>query len=184
MLPCTAVVIAPVVLDPNTAHPRLNLSSDLTSVSFGSAKRLPDNPERFDYWECVLGSEGFASGRHRWDVEVGDSRGWDVGVTTESNQRKGSSFSWERVWRVGYRERAMHYSGPHVHKLTQRLRRVRVHLDIDGGQLSFWDPDSNTHLHTFTHTFAERVFPFFYSNVLQVTQRILPGKISVCLDKH
>ncbi|KAG1940279.1 tripartite motif-containing protein 35-like [Pimephales promelas] len=61
----------PVTLDPNTAGPCLTLSADLTSVSYGGVyKTLPDNPERIDEFPCVLGSEGFNSGTHCWDVEL------------------------------------------------------------------------------------------------------------------
>ncbi|XP_030641277.1 tripartite motif-containing protein 35-like [Chanos chanos] len=147
------VQYTPVILDPNTAAPYLILSEDLTSVRYRKEyQQIPDNPERFDRYPCVLGSEGFNSGTHCWDVDVGENTYWDMGVTTESNQRKGETFFKTGIWRV------------RLYHVNNKLQRIRVELDWDRGELSFSDPLNNTHLHTLTHTFTERMFPFFHNH--------------------
>ncbi|XP_048050203.1 nuclear factor 7, ovary-like [Megalobrama amblycephala] len=147
----------PVILDPNTANPDLVLSDDLTSVrDSGNKQPLPDNPERFDIYSCVLGSEGFNSGTHCWDVEVKESSAWSLGVTTASNQRKGFDFFNTDVWSVRYS--VFTQTGFPV---EQYLERVKVYLDYDRGTVSISDPVTNTHLHTFIATFTDTIFPFF-----------------------
>uniref|UniRef100_A0A672RPV7 B30.2/SPRY domain-containing protein n=1 Tax=Sinocyclocheilus grahami TaxID=75366 RepID=A0A672RPV7_SINGR len=157
---------APVILDPNTANQFLVLSDDLTSVRYSEDNQpLPDNPERFDSYPCVLGSEGFNSGKHCWDVEVKESRYWSLGVTTASTQRKGWKFLYTDVWSVWYDpfQIVSVFQPNTTFPVKQKLERVRVYLDYDGGTVSFSDPVTNTHLHTFTTSFTDTVFPFFGS---------------------
>uniref|UniRef100_A0AAR2KJA4 Zinc-binding protein A33-like n=1 Tax=Pygocentrus nattereri TaxID=42514 RepID=A0AAR2KJA4_PYGNA len=179
----------PVTLDPNTAHPRLHLSDDLTAVEKRDQRSsLPDNPERFDEYESVLGSEGFNSGIHCWDVQVGDSDYWELGVITESVTRKGDSFSGS-VWRLRYDQSRNKIwilcPGQSGHSFTpkEKLQRVRVQLDWDRGKMTFTDLLTNTHLHTITHTFTQRVLPFF-CNFSVHPLRILPVKTSVTVEQH
>ncbi|XP_058625468.1 nuclear factor 7, ovary-like [Onychostoma macrolepis] len=161
----------PVILDPNTAHPRLLLSDDLTSVRYSGHQPVPDNPERFDWCLCVLGSEGFNSGTHCWDVEVTQSSVWRLGVTTASNQRKGGGFFNTDVWCVDYDNEG--WSSCFGFRVNQQLDRVRVNLDYDRGTVSFSDPVTNTHLHTFTTSFTHTLFPFFCCYDLSSSLRIL-----------
>ncbi|XP_042363528.1 E3 ubiquitin-protein ligase TRIM35 [Plectropomus leopardus] len=177
------VSYSPVVLDPNTACTELVLSEDLTRVRHGKIRQLPENPERFAYWDAVLGSESFDSGTHSWDVEVGDNRDWELGVLAESVCRKG--FSGSTVWSVDFNDAGYRAYSP-THKYSPlpvrgKLHRIRVHLDWDAGTLSFSDPDTNTHVHTFTHTFTERLSPYLCTRKT-TPLRILPAKVSVTVD--
>uniref|UniRef100_A0A671RT83 Zinc-binding protein A33-like n=1 Tax=Sinocyclocheilus anshuiensis TaxID=1608454 RepID=A0A671RT83_9TELE len=157
----------PVILDPNTAHPRLVLSGDLSSVTNSENKQpLPDNPERFGYYHCVLGSEGFNSGTHCWDVEIKESFCWSLGVTAASNQRKGHDFFNTGVWSVQYE-----LSELFGVRVKQKLQKLQIQLNYDRGKVSFHDPVTNKHHKHLKNNLTDTVFPFFccYSPL-----RILP----------
>ncbi|XP_026202376.1 tripartite motif-containing protein 35-like [Anabas testudineus] len=169
------VSYTPVILDPNTAHPELILSEDLTSVKHGEKQKLPENPERLDDYPALLGSEGFNSEIHSWDVEVGHSPVWALGVIAESVLTSADRFS--RIFRIVFcdgKYTAYASSGvPAVVPVTKKFQRIRVLLDCNNGKLSFTDADTDTHIHTFIHTFTERMFPYFntvYEHPLKILQ--------------
>ncbi|XP_059193131.1 zinc-binding protein A33-like [Centropristis striata] len=158
------VHFSPVILDPNTASPWIYLSDDLTSVKCEDTKQqLPDNPERITYSAEVLGSEGFSSGKHSWEVEVGDHPRWNVGLVKESADRKGEAFLSPKygIWCL------RHFDGKYTNgagktvRVKKSLQRIRVQLDYDRGEVSFYDPEDMTHIYTHRDTFTEKLFPYF-----------------------
>lgn len=178
------VQYTPVTLDPNTAAPWLVLSDDLTSVRDSEEKRkLPDNPERFDPDTAVLGRPGFTSGKHGWDVYVGDNTAWVVGVAYESVKRKEKVSS---VLKNGYLSvyfyHKMYFAGTSpLTRLNPKRnpQRIRVQLDFDKGRVCFHDADDNTHIYTFKQTLTERVFPYFWVGCQQCPLRVEPQVLSV-----
>ncbi|XP_034537124.1 E3 ubiquitin-protein ligase TRIM39-like [Notolabrus celidotus] len=179
------VSFSPVILDPNTAGSDLILSEDLTCVrEEEESQKLPDNPERFGELCSVLGSEGFNSGTHSWDVDVRWNRRWRVGVFKESADRKRNINS--GLWRVTFNDdkyRAYTPSGECVRlSVRGRPQRIRVHLDWDGGKLSFSDPDTNKHINTFTHTFTRKMFPYIWCGDSRPL-KISPVKVSASVKQ-
>ncbi|XP_067414668.1 zinc finger protein RFP-like isoform X2 [Emydura macquarii macquarii] len=146
--------LANVTLDPDTAHPNLFVSADGKSVRWaGTQQDLPENPQRFDSELCVLGCGGFTSGRHCWEVEVGDGRCWAVGLAREFVRRKGRIHPNPAVgiW-------AVELWGDHFQALTSPatplpLRwvpsRIRVCLDCDRGQVTFFHAGDQAPIFTF-----------------------------------
>uniref|UniRef100_A0A3Q3FSN3 Tripartite motif-containing protein 35-like n=1 Tax=Kryptolebias marmoratus TaxID=37003 RepID=A0A3Q3FSN3_KRYMA len=174
----------PVTLDPNTAAPWLILSDDLTGVRDSDDKqRLPDNPERFDPDTAVLGREALTSGRHAWEVNVGDNTAWVVGVAKESVKRKKKVNSvLNNGYLCVYFYRKMYFAGtsPLTRlSLKRNPQRVRVLLDCDKGRLSFYDPRGNTHIYTFKHPVTEPVFPYLWVGCQTCPLTVEPVEVSL-----
>nr|XP_032835720.1 E3 ubiquitin/ISG15 ligase TRIM25-like isoform X2 [Petromyzon marinus] len=155
-------------LDTNSAHNRLQISSDLRTVMVsGVPQSRPHHPHRFDVWGQALCSESFSSGQHYWEVDVGSVELCRVGVAYGTIPRRGSGdecllggndVSW-CLQKLGD-SFSVHHGGV-VTSLSVRQppRRVGVHLDWDAGLLSFYSADSMAPLHSFHQTFAQPLHP-------------------------
>ncbi|KAL9868911.1 E3 ubiquitin-protein ligase TRIM7-like [Geothlypis trichas] len=154
-------------LDPQTADPRLILSQDHKMVWLSTEEQnLPDTPKRFR-WSCsVLGSQGFTSGKHYWEVEVREKGCWDVGVALESVPRKEplDLYRSEKVWALevewGGQYRTVCVT-PEVLPLRDKLQRIRVHLDYEAGRVTFYNAENMMQILQLEATFTEKVFPYF-----------------------
>ncbi|KAM5172080.1 uncharacterized protein ACMZJ9_004935 [Mantella aurantiaca] len=154
---------ADILLDVNTAHNDLYILDDRKTVYCSDIEQnRPETPERFQYDSQVLSSQSFSSGRHYWEVEVGGSGSWRVGMCYPSIDRRGGES------RIGYNKKSwglyrmddeyyvIHDSNKIPLSANISSNRVRIYLDYDAGRISFYDLcDPIRHLHTFTTTFTE-----------------------------
>ncbi|XP_058875432.1 E3 ubiquitin-protein ligase TRIM39-like isoform X2 [Acipenser ruthenus] len=155
-----------VTLDPDTASRWLILSEEGKQVRHGGTQQaLPDNPKRFDQYADVLGRQGFTSGRHYWQVEVGEKTAWELGVARDSINRKGeiTASPKDGLWIMWLRdgEYKAHADPSITLSLSVKPRKVGVYLDYEEGQLSFYNVETRSHIYTFTDTFTEKLYPFF-----------------------
>ncbi|XP_018596123.2 zinc-binding protein A33-like [Scleropages formosus] len=137
--------------DPATANTFLSLSEDLTTAQYSYSPKdgLSIGEACFEFSPCVLASRGFSSGRHYWEVDVGDKSDWDLGVAEETAERAG----WvvlcpeNGYWTVGNKD----------------ARKVGVYLDYEAGQVSFYNAADMTPLFSYVGaSFKETLYPFFY----------------------
>ncbi|NWS78672.1 TRI39 ligase, partial [Crotophaga sulcirostris] len=159
-----------VTLDMDTAHPRLEISDGGKSVKdTGVIRMVPNYVKRFDSHTFVLAKEGYTSGRHYWEVDVGRRRSWALGIARESVKRKGTltpsppngfwiiefdgwdywahTVPWTRLGVVG------------------KLQKIGIFLDIPTKKLSFYNIHRKAALFTFTiadgSNQGAKFFPFF-----------------------
>ncbi|XP_047373155.1 E3 ubiquitin-protein ligase TRIM68 isoform X2 [Sciurus carolinensis] len=160
---------ADVRLDPDTAYSRLIVSEDRKCVRYGdSQQELPDNPERFYRYNIVLGSQCISSGRHYWEVEVGDRSEWGLGVCTENVDRKEVVYLSPHYgfWVIRLRKGTEYRAGTDKYPLLSLAvppRRVGVFLDYEAQDISFYNvTDNGSHIFTFPHhPFPGRLLPYF-----------------------
>nr|XP_025039037.1 tripartite motif-containing protein 10-like [Pelodiscus sinensis] len=178
---CSDSPPANVTLDPDTAYPWFVLLGDGKRVRWTWTRQpRPDTLERFDYVPCVLGSEGFTSGRHYWEVEVEVGGGrWAMGVARESVSRKGEiSLSPKGgIWAVGqWGDQFQALTDPVTPLPLSPPSRIQVCLDCDRGQVTFIDAGTEAPIFTFPPGSlpGERIRPWLWVRDRSLQLRLSP----------
>ncbi|XP_074525940.1 NLR family CARD domain-containing protein 3-like [Halichoeres trimaculatus] len=159
-------------LDSNTAHRELRLSDNNRKVTrVREDQSYPDHPDRFVWWPQLLCRDGL-TGRCYWEVE------WkgkvDISVSYRGIKREGGSIDClfgfnDQSWSLRCSDEG--YSVWHNNRRTDLplspssdSGRVAVYVDCPAGSLSFYrvSSDSLIHLHTFSSTFTQPLYPGFW----------------------
>ncbi|XP_075061040.1 E3 ubiquitin/ISG15 ligase TRIM25-like [Mixophyes fleayi] len=151
-----------ILLDVNTAANNIHISGDKKTASRSDLNQdYPVRGERFQYNQ-VLSTGSFSSGRHCWEVEIKESMRWRVGMCYPSIDRGGDqSYIGDnnKSWCLcrNNNQYSVRHNSEEI-RLPDNIAcdAVRIYLDYEAGQLSFYSLcDPIRHLHTVTATFTE-----------------------------
>ncbi|XP_062995508.1 B box and SPRY domain-containing protein-like [Elgaria multicarinata webbii] len=156
-------------VDEKTINPLLVLSEDKRTLTFSpkKARTTLDGPARFDHWPNALATESFCAGIHAWRVGVAKSCAYKLGVSYSSLQRKGSGpearLGCNPVsWVFSHYDKEFQFSHNNHHQTVQLLKcpaEIGVLVDLDAGELLFYDPESCAVLYTHHEAFTSPIYP-------------------------
>nr|XP_056700385.1 E3 ubiquitin-protein ligase TRIM7-like [Euleptes europaea] len=149
---------ANVTLEPSGTNTKLILSEDRRSIKCRS--------EAQDLYSHMPGSERFTAGCHFWEVIVGSEEGWIVGVARESVKGRFTITPEEGIWAVGRSGDQFRAFTKGIYlplALSGELKRIRVSLNYNGGEVAFFDADRAALLYRFSGVSfsGDTLCPFF-----------------------
>ncbi|XP_075188595.1 B box and SPRY domain-containing protein isoform X2 [Anomaloglossus baeobatrachus] len=167
---CYTSACESLTFDEKTMSPLLTLTENNSlKFSLKKVKDYPDGRERFDHWPNCLAVESFQKGVHMWKVNVETCGAYKLGVTYRSIARKGSG----NDARLGYNPvswifsrydkdfRFSHDSQHHPVELLKSPKQVGILVDMDAGELIFFDPFSCIILYSHQAKFSAPICPVF-----------------------
>ncbi|XP_044845182.1 butyrophilin subfamily 3 member A1-like [Mauremys mutica] len=184
--------MVPVTLDPSCKHPELTVSSDGRTVQHN-----PPSPEPAALYGAliVVGREGFVSRRDYggegricrwyWEIMVGDSLDWELGVLSESVRGRVRQERLERppewgCWALGRSGGQYHprEANTVIQSWGVTPTVVGVYLDLEGESLSFYNVSSMALILEIPVEGSERLFPFLSPG--HAVGRDLRKPLSIC----
>ncbi|XP_077163439.1 putative E3 ubiquitin-protein ligase MID2 [Paroedura picta] len=157
----------PFKLDPKMAHKKLKISNDgLQMEKDESSLKKSHTPERFSGTGCygAAGNVFIDSGCHYWEVTVGSSTWYAIGIAYKSapkNEWIGKNSSSWVFSRCNNNFVVRHNNKEMLVDVHPQMKRLGILLDYDNNILSFYDPANSLHLHTFEISFILPVCPTF-----------------------
>ncbi|XP_039597461.1 butyrophilin subfamily 3 member A2-like [Polypterus senegalus] len=117
-------------------------------------------------WDCAIANESFTAGRHYWEVKVGDIHKWRLGVTSDSDfsEVKDKTKAWKNYWELKWKDKkfiAVNVEQEMELTTKQRASVIGVFLDYDKSELSFYNLDETSRIHTWTFSTEMPLYPFF-----------------------
>nr|XP_021526157.1 ret finger protein-like 4B [Aotus nancymaae] len=158
---------ADVTLDAATASSHLVFSNHLRSAQCGTSHH---DLTKDSGLTCVLGTPGFTSGQHYWEVKVGEVKSWSLGICKELADRKSSDLSPEHGFWIISKEAGAIHANANLERIpaSPGLHCVGIFLDVDLEEIQFFDVENNAHIYTHDSVSSlEPLRPFFCLELLR-----------------
>ncbi|XP_067465726.1 E3 ubiquitin/ISG15 ligase TRIM25-like [Thunnus thynnus] len=159
-------------LDSKTAHPKLEISQDSKQVYW---RRQPvseaPSAQPYDSQYSILGQESFTTGQHYWEVIVQEKPYWLIGVSTGPVDKKDgpkqklsglgvNKTSW-CIYHGDGKYLACHDTQEKQLSVGRRVRKLGILANLQKGELSFYNADAMTLLHSFCVQCKDPLYPMF-----------------------
>ncbi|KAG9275534.1 nuclear factor 7, ovary-like [Astyanax mexicanus] len=159
-------------LDADTAHPNLDVSSDMLEVCWSKQVTQEDKETEQTQTEySVLAKEAFSSGCQYWEVAVWEKPYWLIGLSygpdTKAEQKDtlasgnvlNKAFCY--IYHGNGKYLVCNGSEETVLPMGLKIQKLGVWVDLQRGTLSFYDADTLKLLHSFTVDLFGPVYPMF-----------------------
>ncbi|XP_043534160.1 butyrophilin subfamily 1 member A1-like isoform X1 [Chiloscyllium plagiosum] len=157
-----------VTLVKKTDYQEVEVSEDLKSVRW-TGKSQPNAEKGLKDRSYVLGTEGFTSGRHYWEVEVIGKGEWNLGIVSDS-------VNWEEeielkpengFWTIGWlgNNLVVNTSDSPRQSIGDVPKKIGVYLSYESQSVSFFNADTKSHLYTFHGIkFPQKLYPILQTS--------------------
>ncbi|KAJ6653024.1 hypothetical protein lerEdw1_010229 [Lerista edwardsae] len=152
-------------LDPDHKHPELIISQDHRRAQLQPA--LPPKTVTHSGTLMVVGKEGYASGKHYWELGVGDTLDWELGVLTQAarDKVKKEKFSGplgEGCWALRSSREGFftHQDGEKIEKKEVSYEKIGMFLDREHGTITFYNAEIMFLISSIPTQSNERLYPF------------------------
>uniref|UniRef100_A0A8C1U8G9 B30.2/SPRY domain-containing protein n=1 Tax=Cyprinus carpio TaxID=7962 RepID=A0A8C1U8G9_CYPCA len=157
-------------LDPETAHPELEVSAHRLEV-YWSKKPTPEKKQNTNISTqySVWAKERYSSSSHYWEVAVWKKPYWLIGLSygsaTGDQDSEHCNGDFNNTFCYIYHGNGKYLicqdSNEKPLAVKKTIQKLGVWVDIQKGNVSFYDGDTLALLHSFYVEFSDPVYPIF-----------------------
>ncbi|KAG7465195.1 hypothetical protein MATL_G00173710 [Megalops atlanticus] len=137
----------------------LPVMPEISSIKTINGKRvrfIGDVDDGTEEWPGVLGEQEFHTGRQYWEVEVGEKQSWRIGISSKpvAHGEANREMLGESYWMLQLQDEELSARSAEEVITLQKEKpwKIGVYLNFDDKDLSFYNTETKTEIHSFALT--------------------------------